>query len=346
MLTATNHNAENIATSLRAVLDEWGIYSKVATIVTDNDSTMLKACELLQKRHLPCFAHTVNLVVQDSLSQDYIKDILTKCKKIVTFFKSSTISYEKFKADQDVEKPYSLIQEVPTRWNSALRMIERILLTNNSISKILLLTSKAPPTLTADEIELLRDLKDLLTPFDNATVQTSSNTSVTISLIIPLIYGIVESLNEYKVKMRTNEGFRVCMFLSERIKKRLFPYEERTATRLGTLLDPRFKKEGFQFATNAEKASHLLQNEIGSIPKIVPLHNDVEEPSTSKSTHQNTQPQLFNFIKNKIAKKTRTSQVDAIISLRQYFEYENTDIGSDPLQFWKVRIKNYKIFLI
>ena len=66
------------------------------------------------------------------------------------------------------------------------------------------------------------------------------------------------------------------MFLLERVKKRL--------------LDPRFKKEGFQFAFNANKI--------------------------------------------------RTSQVDAIISLRQYFEYKNMDIGSDPLQFWKVRIKS------
>ena len=90
--------------------------------------------------------------------------------------------------------------------------------------------------------------------------------------------------------MRTSEGFRVCMFLLERVKKRLFSYEERTATRLATLLDPRFKKEGFQFAFNANKI--------------------------------------------------RTSQVDAIISLRQYFEYKNMDIGSDSLQFWKVRIKS------
>lgn len=278
---------------------------------------MIKACELLQKRNLPCYAHSVNLVVQDCLAQNNIKEVMAKCKRIVTFFKSSTISYEKFKEAQGTSA-YSLLQEVPTRWNSAYKMIERILLTNDYISAVLLATSKAPSPLTADEIDLLTDLKEMLSPFDNVTVQTSSSSSVTVSLIIPLTCGIFQSLEELQSKMKTSEGLQACLFLIERIKKRLFPYEDRTAARLGTLLDPRFKKEGFRSVSNAEQAAKTLENEIAVISKV--------------------QQPLLKFLQNKIANKVRTNRVDAIVSIRQYFENENTPTESNPLDYWKVRI--------
>lgn len=41
-------------------------------------------------------------------------------------------------------------------------------------------------SLTANDIEVLEDLKETLTPFGNGTVQTNS-TAFTISLIIPLL---------------------------------------------------------------------------------------------------------------------------------------------------------------
>ncbi|XP_073835857.1 E3 SUMO-protein ligase ZBED1-like [Musca autumnalis] len=331
LLVATNHTADNIAASLREVFEEWGILHKVITIVTDNDSTMIKACELLQKRHLPCYAHTLNLAVHDCLEQPNIKAILSKCKGIVTFFKSSTISYEKFKMAQGREKPLSLIQQVPTRWNSALRMIERILDTNEHISSVLLATSKAPTPLTADEVNFLKDLKEVLSPFDHATVQTSANTTVTISLIIPLTFGLFQSLEELKCKLCTSDGLEACLFLIERIKKRLFPYEERTASRLGTLLDPRFKKEGFRSIYNADQAAKSLENEIAGMGK-----SNKTSLATSTTCETDTKQPLLKFLEHKKANKTRTTRVDAIVTIRQYIENENTPTESDPLQYWSV----------
>jgi len=96
LLCATNHSADNIASSLRAELINWNLLPKVCAILSNNASSMIKACELLEKRHLPCYAHCLNLVAQNSLSIKSIQTILTKCKR-VTFFKFSSIAYEKFK---------------------------------------------------------------------------------------------------------------------------------------------------------------------------------------------------------------------------------------------------------
>ncbi|XP_030384161.1 zinc finger BED domain-containing protein 1-like [Scaptodrosophila lebanonensis] len=89
----TDHTSNNIADSLRAVLLDWNILHITSTIVTDNAANMIKACEILKKRHLPCFVHSLNLVIQDVLARDFITGTLSRCKRIVTFFKSSSIAY-------------------------------------------------------------------------------------------------------------------------------------------------------------------------------------------------------------------------------------------------------------
>jgi len=52
---------------------------------------MIKACEILKNRHTPCFAHTLNLVLEDALSHKDIQTVVKKCKDIVTYFKCSNI---------------------------------------------------------------------------------------------------------------------------------------------------------------------------------------------------------------------------------------------------------------
>jgi len=59
LVTPTNHSSMNIADA-RQVLNEWGLLHNVVTIVTDSDGTMKKACEHLEIKHFPSFAHMYN----------------------------------------------------------------------------------------------------------------------------------------------------------------------------------------------------------------------------------------------------------------------------------------------
>lgn len=65
-------------------------------------SSMVNACDILKVRHYPCFAHTHNLVVQDALKLDNIQ-VIKKCKDIVTFFKCSNVTTQKF-LDEQIHK--------------------------------------------------------------------------------------------------------------------------------------------------------------------------------------------------------------------------------------------------
>jgi len=60
----------------------------------------------------------------------------------------------------------------------------------------------------------------------------------------------------------TSEGKSVRQTLLESIKTRLFPYETRSVPKLATILDPRFKKDGFRTPSNADEAIRQLENEM------------------------------------------------------------------------------------
>ncbi|XP_032307129.1 E3 SUMO-protein ligase ZBED1-like [Drosophila ananassae] len=203
-LTPTNHTAANIADTIKSVLSDWSISEKVVCMVSDNDASMKKACESLKYKHLPCVAHTINLLVQDMLKQQFLEDILSRCKTIVAFFKRSSTAYAKFKAAQKAENPYGLIQEMPTRWNSAYEMIKRIIITNEHISVVLAVSHNAPLPLSAEDIDTLKELSLLLAPFADATLSVSTNTNVSISLIIPVVCELCHKINGLQLK--TVEG--------------------------------------------------------------------------------------------------------------------------------------------
>ena len=85
--------------SRRKVADEWGISEKVSCVVIDNASNIIAAAPITGWKNLPCMAHTLNLIVQESI--EGIKDLallLRKCCRIVTYFKQS------FKAKDKLEE--------------------------------------------------------------------------------------------------------------------------------------------------------------------------------------------------------------------------------------------------
>ena len=67
---SVDHTAEHIAGELQRVTDEWGLTNKVAAMVTDNALNMAAATRITGWTHIHCFAHTLNLVVQEAIKID------------------------------------------------------------------------------------------------------------------------------------------------------------------------------------------------------------------------------------------------------------------------------------
>lgn len=145
------HTGENIAGAINAILLEFGLQEKVVCVVTDNAANMKTAVENIygSPRHLPCIAHTMNLCVNDAINDkqcESLKELISRCKGIVTFFRRSPSAMDKLKKvlKERREKPLKLIQDVPTRWNSELFMIERLLKIEDSVTISLVYFTTSP----------------------------------------------------------------------------------------------------------------------------------------------------------------------------------------------------------
>ena len=79
-----SHTAENIASALLKVANEWNIAEKVSCAITDNANNIVAAVKITGWPHLPCFAHTINLIVTNSISEVPDEACTIKNTKIAT----------------------------------------------------------------------------------------------------------------------------------------------------------------------------------------------------------------------------------------------------------------------
>ncbi|CAF0985650.1 unnamed protein product [Brachionus calyciflorus] len=215
------HSAKNIGEYLLGIFDEFGIREKVKFITTDNAKTMAKMASYIKIERIPSYisiGHIIHLIIQNCLKsikdnckqandeidyeteyakitfQSYSNEFiifnkaLKKCCSIATLYNHSTIIKEKLSMLQkDAGKNlHSIIQQVPTRWNSVFLMVERII-ENFQFLNVLLAsdTKQKRLELNSEEIRVLKSSIDILKPFYGITCQISSDKSNTSSMIIP-----------------------------------------------------------------------------------------------------------------------------------------------------------------
>ena len=61
------HTAENLKNEIIKTASIVNIRNKIFCVVTDNAANIVAAIKLTEWKHIPCLAHTTNLVAQDSL---------------------------------------------------------------------------------------------------------------------------------------------------------------------------------------------------------------------------------------------------------------------------------------
>ncbi|KAF0754582.1 zinc finger BED domain-containing protein 1-like [Aphis craccivora] len=162
------NTSDNLSRFLRNTLDEWNLCHKFTAVVTDNASNIISAIKKCNWRWLPCFAHSINLIVQSSLK--CIEPILTKVK----FFKKSSHALAKLNGFQkQLGLPVlKLKQDCPMRWNSTYDIIDNF----NQRPNYCHSCSSSP-----QEWIILENVRIILKIFYEITIEISAEKYVTLS---------------------------------------------------------------------------------------------------------------------------------------------------------------------
>ena len=127
---------------------------------------MIAAARLLSYEDMPCIAHILQRSITVSLADSGFVNALSKCPKIVCHFKHSPANMSELNAEQEnrllVQQP--LIQDVPTRWNSTLDMVKRLIRNKDAVTAALDQQNHKLVMLTQQEWDKLQRLESLLEP--------------------------------------------------------------------------------------------------------------------------------------------------------------------------------------
>jgi len=146
-----------------------------------------------------------------------------------------------------------LIQDVPTRWNSTLYLLKRLLEQRRAIS-IFCTETDGVSNLNLSQWTTVEQIIRTLAPFEELTRDVSGQSSL-ISLIIPATKALINVLEKPEVD---SELKTMKEQLLKSLIKRLRNMEIHPCCAIATLLDPRFKHRCFSEFVAAQAKDNLL----------------------------------------------------------------------------------------
>lgn len=338
------HTGEYIAETLLNTLMNFDIdSSKIISVVTDNGANMVKAVEIAfgKDKHIPCFAHTLNLTCQNALSVPIVKDIVTKCRTIVIFCRKHvhvTDKLRKLQAEAGIPEGgmLKLILDVPTRWNSVFYMLQRFLNLFNYIATILLDLLEAPEMITNRQRDELQEIISLLRPMEAMTTQLSGDKYSTLSCVIPLTHcgrKQIESIN-----CKYNSGRALKSKLLDEFRRR-FGYVERShLVASSTTLDPRFKNIHFEESSTESIVNAHLCTILSADSE---QGGDMSEPEGEEHGGADGGFDLWAHHKSLVVEggsRRRRNAVEPNLvknnELSLYLSTAVSDLKADPLKIW------------
>lgn len=332
------HTAEYVQRRLYDIFNEWNIsIDKVTAIVTD--STVMKVNREMfgEKKIIPCFAHTVNLIVTNSLDKSKVSTlIISKVRKIVKFVKRSVNASDELRKKQKEKglkegQIKKLILDVRTRWNSTFYMLERFMELYEMIGAILLFRSDAPSMITANEVGSLREIIQLLQPFERLTKEICGQHYITVSKVIPLVSCLRGMLDKYLPSFETSLSLKAE--IDKEVSKRFDKLELCSSLAIATALDPRFKLLHFKDPVAKGKVINYINNYLTSNVSTS-VRNESSDESEKGDNNEGDIWSYHKLLTHKNMKKNSNDITKAETEFHMFISSSVTPIKADALEMW------------
>lgn len=328
------HTSDYITSWLLEITKDWNISKEnIIVCVSDNAANMKKGIidAFGSDKHLPCFAHTLNLVPSKIIENDaVVSSLCKKVKAIVHYFKKSGPAADELRNVTDLK----LKQSMEVRWNSTYYMLERFIDLSDKIAPLLLKSPSAPSMLSAIELQTAQELIKLLKPFEEATKILCGESYLTASKVIPVIHTLKIKMERYQVESQS--GQQITKLILDEFNKRFAKIEQMPSIAIATILDPRFKKIHF---TDKLACSQAI-NKISKIMNDAVLQGDKTTfpHETMQSNDSNQEDDFWSFHEN-LANLNRSSKQNVDHStisedLSYYLNQPTCHRNQNAIKFW------------
>ncbi|KAG7162909.1 hypothetical protein Hamer_G001916 [Homarus americanus] len=121
-------------------------------------------------------------------------------------------------------------------------MIKSVLKDTSGVNSAIRLlgTKQTVEELKGMEMTMLKEVVQVLEPFQEAMSHVEGETIVTLSCIAPVVFGLEHSLKLF-IENKPLYCFKLANALQSSVKKRLRPFLERIDVIAAAAMDPRFK---------------------------------------------------------------------------------------------------------
>lgn len=275
---------ETLQALLREIFGKIGwdsakIDSIITTTVSDGGGNICKAFKLMNLRNIHCGPHVINVVCQKGI--EGCPDLYTRSKKFVAWINESSVAWmtlKKHQGNENVAKQlddviYVLIQEVSTRWNSFFYLVDRLLLLEDCILKTI--TELNPSSkLTPEDFKAMKDLSNLLEPFEKATRLLSTDRNSTVQYLIPTMINLKNQTTSLIITFSEVEECRKKLLYELDVE--LNCYLGNNQLLIATICDPRLKKATFLGTSVRDRAYQLIRD---TLSRMKPPKETVEIPT-------------------------------------------------------------------
>ncbi|KAM8971960.1 zinc finger BED domain-containing protein 4-like [Pelodytes ibericus] len=210
-----NHTSENILHAIKRMVSHWvgaeaDTNVEVGFVVTDRAANMLKALRDGNIVGVRCAAHILHLVVKSSIpdGSNRIARVIDHCRRIAGHFHRSVKASHLLRQEQEKAglPTHCLQQDVVTRWNSTLEMLERILEQQraiHSLSSDQFIGIASP--LGREDWTVISQTVAVLKPFRDATEHLSMSTA-SLGQVIPLFSHLGSKMDAFLENREVFQG--------------------------------------------------------------------------------------------------------------------------------------------
>jgi len=332
-LLPSPHNGENIMKRLKETFEKYDITSKVIAVTSDNAKNNIRAMQLLQNwfkeksvnvyhenLHIRCFAHVLNIAVQEGLKCIEINNLRSLISDITCSPKKNQILEETAKSLKVTS--LKLKMDVKTRWNSFYDMLDRAL-TLRPILAYLVDGNKdfADHRLKINDQlwSFAEELKDFLKPFYESTLLISASNYPSSSIVLPIFERLMLHLKDHKI---SNPNVKLC---ADSMKLKLKEYEfllENELIIFASILDPRVKLEFFEDKINFCEIKERFEKVFNE--------NYKKETSLQENVQMSFRQSFF-----------KKKKLDLNDEISNYLNSQLENDSIDPFEWWTNNRKTY-----